>query len=1038
MLLHRYAGWACSALGALTFMLLTTTDAVLAQSGSLAAEPPRKSNGLTDVVQWDNYTLFLHDQRMFLYSGEFHTFRLPVPDLWLDIFQKMVAAGLNGVSIYIHWGLTNPAPGVFDFEDWRALQPIFDAAKLAGIFVILRPGPYINAETTAGGLALWATSLVEGDVRVNTTSWNAAYKPYAAHIIDFIKPNQVAEGGPILLVQIDNEYSQTPETNAEYFADLEEQYRSNGIVVPLTYNDPGERLNFINGTGAPDIYGLDDYPNHFNCTNGSMWNPIQTNYHTYHTVNDPTRPFYMPEFQGGSHDYWGGPGYDACRARVGPDFEDVFYKNNWAANVKMHSVYMFYGGTNWGGINYPGAYTSYDYGAAIKETRVLWEKYDEMKRQALFLRSSPQFRKTDWIGDTLAGPTSIPGVTISSSTGNNDNGNDTFATYLRNPDSGTGFLIARQANSSAPGPIAFRVTLPSARGPLDLPQTFGAIALDGRQSAVVITDYSFGRRGSVLHTTAAVFFAGTIGARDVLFLTGDVGQSHEAALVLRGRAGSGRRASDAHVEYSADSQHATTVTVTVTVTVRAGRASWGVVPLAVWDSDEQLVLFADPATAATFWAPAVAGSGTADTNTVAGLEAFWQFGTNTSVLVGGPYLVRNATIGAGGSTLALRGDLNASVPLTVVGPASVEAVTWNGERVEVESDGRGVLRGKLTLGEVVKTVEVPKLGGWRYADSLPEVGADFDDADWVVADHTSTNITQGMLFGDGRVLYGCDYGFCENNILWRGHFNASGSETAANLSINGGTAFAASVWINDVFIDSVTANTAAGDANALFTFPNGSVIAGQDNVVTVLQDHMGNDEGTNQKSDRGIRGFELIGGVGKFSTWKVQGKFGGYQNFPDRVRGVLNEGGLYGEREGWHLPSFPISNWTPRALSDGLPDGKAGVGFFVTTFALDVPTGVDTAMSFQFNVEQGLAPYRALLFVNGWKFGKRAADYGPQTRFPVPPGILDYDGNNTVAVALWVLQDVEVHPTLELELESVVEGGVGPIAINNPGWSPRL
>lgn len=91
-------------------------------------------------------------------SGEFHTFRLPVPDLWLDIFQKMVAAGLNGVSIYIHCmffsynpfssspltvfigGLTNPAPGVIDFEDWRALQPIFDAAKLAGLFIVLRPG----------------------------------------------------------------------------------------------------------------------------------------------------------------------------------------------------------------------------------------------------------------------------------------------------------------------------------------------------------------------------------------------------------------------------------------------------------------------------------------------------------------------------------------------------------------------------------------------------------------------------------------------------------------------------------------------------------------------------------------------------------------------------------------------------------------------------------------------------------------------------------------------------------------------------------
>ena len=369
---------------------------------------------------------------------------------------------------------------------------------------------------------------------------------------------------------------------------------------------------------------------------------------------------------------------------------------------------------------------------------MLWEKYDEMKRQALFLRSSPQFRKTDWVGDTLAGPSSIPGITISS--------NDTFATYLRNPDAGTGFLVARHADSSALDTAQFRVSMPSSRGTLDLPLTFDGMALDGRQSKVIITDYAFGRNGSVLHTTATVFFAGTIGARDVLFLTGDVGQSHEAALVLTG--GSGRRASNAHVSY-VDASGATTVTV---------RAGLGKGLVTVWDSGEQLVLFSDPVTAATFWAPAIKS---ATESTVPGLESFWQFGTNTTVLVGGPYLVRNATIS--GSTLALRGDLNASVPLTVIGPTEIKAVTWNGERVEVESDGRGVLRGKLTLGEVVKTVQIPKLGGWRYADSLPEVKTGFDDWDWVVADHTSTNITQGMLFGDGRVLYG-GFGLCITSL----------------------------------------------------------------------------------------------------------------------------------------------------------------------------------------------------------------------------------------------------------------------------------
>lgn len=97
-------------------------------------------------------------------------------------------------------------------------------------------------------------------------------------------------------------------------------------------------------------------------------------------------------------------------------------------------------------------------------------------------------------------------------------------------------------------------------------------------------------------------------------------------------------------------------------------------------------------------------------------------------------------------------------------------------------------------------------------------------------------------------------------------------------------------------------------------------------------------------------------------------------SFPDKVRGIFNEGGLFGERAGWHLPGFDLSsaNFTARDLSDGLPDGNAGVGFFVTTFDLNVPSGTDTMMSFVFDggVGDPGQAYRALLFVNGWKFGK--------------------------------------------------------------------
>ena len=131
-------------------------------------------------------------------SGEFHTFRLPVPSLWLDILQKAKAAGLNAISVYTHWGLLNPAPGVVDLNSFRALQPLFDAAMAAGVWVVLRPGPYINAETTAGGIAHWVTSQVEGKIRTNATDFNAAWQDYVQGIITQTVPNQISEGGPVI------------------------------------------------------------------------------------------------------------------------------------------------------------------------------------------------------------------------------------------------------------------------------------------------------------------------------------------------------------------------------------------------------------------------------------------------------------------------------------------------------------------------------------------------------------------------------------------------------------------------------------------------------------------------------------------------------------------------------------------------------------------------------------------------------------------------------------------------------------------------
>ncbi len=82
-----------------------------------------------------------------------------------------------------------------------------------------------------------------------------------------------------------------------------------------------------------------------------------------HQIQSPSTPFSLVEFQGGSFDPWGGPGFESCAAFLNHEFERVFYKNNFAAGARIFNVYMIYGGTNWGGLGYPGGYFSYDYGA---------------------------------------------------------------------------------------------------------------------------------------------------------------------------------------------------------------------------------------------------------------------------------------------------------------------------------------------------------------------------------------------------------------------------------------------------------------------------------------------------------------------------------------------------------------------------------------------------------------------------------------------------------------------------------------------------
>ena len=273
--------------------------------------------------------------------------------------------------------------------------------------------------------------------------------------------------------------------------------------------------------------------------------------------------------------------------------------------------------------------------------------------------------------------------------------------------------------------IAFNLSVTTSVGTIAIPQTVPNITLNGRQSKVIVTDYHYGSSGVVLWSTAPIFFAGYIGTRDVLYVTADRGEPSELALSR-----------------------------SATVDLKFPEGVPGEGPLAVIDTDTSLVLVSTTLTAGTFFAPVLSGTGPH--------ANFWQIGTNSTVLVDGPQLVRNASIGADG-TLALHGDLNASVTLQVIGPPHMTTVTWNGKPVTKNTTATHDLSGHpgwfVWYLPISKTnMTVPTLTGWKFSDSLPEIKATFNDSSWVMANHTATKIPFKPYYGDGRVLYGCDYG----------------------------------------------------------------------------------------------------------------------------------------------------------------------------------------------------------------------------------------------------------------------------------------
>jgi hypothetical protein len=178
---------------------------------------------------------------------------------------------------------------------------------------------------------------------------------------------------------------------------LEDTARKSGIDVPLTYNAPNMNgyswsKDFSNVTGNVDVAGLDSYPSCWSCnlsecisTNGEYVAYQVANYYDYFTKQSPTQPNFMPEFQGGSYNPWGGP-EGGCPSDIGADFANLFYRDLIYQRVTAVSLYMLYGGTNWGWLACPVVASSYDYSSPVSEDRIIGSKYYETKLLTHFTR----------------------------------------------------------------------------------------------------------------------------------------------------------------------------------------------------------------------------------------------------------------------------------------------------------------------------------------------------------------------------------------------------------------------------------------------------------------------------------------------------------------------------------------------------------------------------------------------------------------------------------------------------------------------------
>lgn len=298
-------------------------------------------------------------------AGTIHYFRVR-PDQWADRIHKARLMGLNTVETYVAWNAHEPVRGTWDATGGNDLGRFLDLVAAEGMHAIVRPGPYICAEWHNGGLPMWLTAMPGIGLRRSEPQYLAEVSRYLRTVYDIVGPRQIDNGGPVILVQIENEYGAYG-NDAQYLRELVRVTRDCGITVPLTTVDQPQP-EMLRAGSLPELLRTGSFGSHATERLRTL------------REHQSTGPLMCAEFWDGWFDWWGGHHHTTSAHDAATELDALL-----TAGASV-TIYMFHGGTNFGltgGANDKGRYlpltTSYDYDAPLDEAGNPTAKFEALR-----------------------------------------------------------------------------------------------------------------------------------------------------------------------------------------------------------------------------------------------------------------------------------------------------------------------------------------------------------------------------------------------------------------------------------------------------------------------------------------------------------------------------------------------------------------------------------------------------------------------------------------------------------------------------------